>query len=72
MDSDVADIKATVARIETTLEELKEVSVYRLNDHAGRVDSLERTRDRQKGAARVVAVLSGGLGVALAYFKFWE
>jgi len=69
MDTHTAEILASVARIETTLDELKDVSVRRLNDHADRVRSLELTRARQRGAGALVA----GLGsVLLVYFKFWK
>ena len=57
MDTQVAKILAAVARIEATLADLKEVSVTRLNDHAGRVRSLEMTRARQRGAGALLATL---------------
>ena len=62
MDTHVAKILATVARIETTLDDLKEVSITRLNDHASRVRSLEMTRARQRGAYALVVVAAGSVG----------
>ena len=64
MGTHTAKILASVARIETTLTELKEVSVKRLNDHADRVRSLELTRARQRGAY----ALLGALGSVAAWF----
>ena len=69
MDTHTAKILASVARIETTLNELKEVSVKRLNDHADRVRSLELTRARQRGAGALIGVLGS---MVLAYVKFWR
>ena len=57
MDTHTAQILASVARIETSLTELKEVSVRRLNDHADRVRSLELTRARQRGAAGLLSAI---------------
>ena len=69
MDTETAQILVTVGRIETSLKELKEVSVKRLNDHANRVRSLELTRARQRGAGALVATLGS---MVLAYVKFWR
>lgn len=68
MDPQLAKILAAVARIETTLADLKEVSVKRLDSHASDITSLNLTRARQRGGAGIIA----GLGASvMAYLKFW-
>ncbi len=61
-------IEKSLGRIEQKLDDVKELvqtQTTRLNDHAKRVDSLERTRDRYWGGLKVasaVIVFLGGLG----------
>ena len=79
MDTDVALLMTEIAkvgegvvRIDEKIDDLKEVSVVRLNDHAVRVRSLELTRARQWGAAKVAGMVGGALGSLAAYLKFWN
>jgi hypothetical protein len=78
MDARLVDMIASVAKVEAgvmslhaKVDALTKVSTMRLNDHAKRVDSLERTRDKVKGAARLTAVLGGASSAVIAYFRFW-
>lgn len=70
METQISDILASVARIETTLTELKDVSVKRLDAHANKIDSLEQTRDRQRGAAKISAVGLMVLGAAIGVLRW--
>lgn len=79
MDKQVAELMAAVARVEVgvksinrQLSDLRERSREQLSNHTRRVDSLEETRDRQRGAAKVLAgivVLASSLAT---YFAFWS
>lgn len=79
MDTHLAELMATVARVEEGIKSidekidgLREVSVKRLNDHASRVDSLEQTRDRQRGAAKLSGVVVLVFGAVLSWLRWWE
>ena len=72
MDDHTAELMATVSRIETKLDDLKEVSVVRLNSHAGKSDSLERTRDRQWGAAKLGAIGLTIVGAVLGFLRWYK
>ena len=64
----VAEMMASLARLEEAvsgcrkdIQENHAVSVKRLDDHAKRVGSLERTRAKLVGATSVISVAVGGL-----------
>ena len=68
MDTYIADIMAALARLEEAVggcrKDIREnhaVSVKRLDDHARRVGSLERTRAKLVGAVSVVSASLAGL-----------
>ncbi len=68
MDTQLAELMAAVARVEegvtgcrNDIRENHAVSVKRLDDHAKRVGSLERTRAKLVGATSVISVAVGGL-----------
>ncbi len=68
MDTHVADIMASLARLEEAVggcrKDIREnhaVSVKRLDDHAKRVASLERSRAKLVGAMSVISVAVGGV-----------
>lgn len=74
--TDLSDIKASLARLETgqtftneKLDDLKEVTVTRLKDHTDRVKSLELTRARQRGAAGLVTAIGVVAGVILTFLR---
>ena len=79
MDTHTADIMATLARIDERqghiiekIDNLELVAMKRLNSHAHDIDSLQRTRDRQRGAAKLAALLVATAGSVFAGFKFWD
>ena len=68
MDTHIADIMASLARVEEAIagcrKDVREnhaVSVKRLDDHGRRVASLERTRAKLVGVMAVVSTVIGGL-----------
>ncbi|MEE8598285.1 MAG: hypothetical protein V3S69_01985 [Dehalococcoidales bacterium] len=69
-------IEITVARIDEgvkgivkTLDQHIETSDKRLDSHAKDIDSLIATRDRQRGAAKLIAIVSTGLAIVTGWFK---
>lgn len=59
MDTDVAEMIATIARIDERqghiiekIDNLEQVAMKRLNSHAQDIDSLQQTRDRQRGGSQ--------------------
>lgn len=68
----VARVEEGVKRIDEKIDGLREVSVKRLNSHALRVDSLEQTRDRQRGAAKLSGVIVLVFGAALSWLRWWD
>lgn len=66
----VARVEESVGRLDDKIEELKTVSVKRLNNHTIRVDSLEQTRDRQRGAAKLLAGIMVIASSLVAYLAF--
>ena len=79
MDTDVADMMATLARIDERqgyiigkIDNLEQVAMKRLNSHARDIDSLQQTRDRQRGAAKLAGVLVVALGAVLGWLKWWS
>ena len=74
-----AEMMAAIAKVEegilglhAKVDDLKDVSVKRLNAHADKIDSLERTRDRQWGAAKLSAVGLMILGAVLSVLRWWR
>ena len=77
--SDHSELMAGIARVEghclrldEHLDRLEEVSVKRLDNHAGRVDSLEGTRDKCKGGIKIIAALvamSGAIAIWIRWFQ---
>ena len=79
MEAHVADMMAALARIDERqghiiekIDNLEQVAMKRLNSHALDIDSLQQTRDRQRGAAKLAAVLVAAAGSVFASFKFWS
>jgi len=81
METQLAELMAAVARVDEgvkgcrkDIQRLHDSHVTRLNAHATKIDSLERTRDIQKGASKILAVLAmiGSGGGLATYFKFWS
>ncbi len=73
VESTLTEIQVSIARIEEGIGHIKEsgsVSTTRLNDHSGRLQSLELTRGRQKGMLASLAGLTVFIGAAFKYFKF--
>lgn len=68
----VARVEEGIKRIDDKIDDLQEVSVKRLNSHALRVDSLERTRDRQWGAVKFSGAVVVLLGAVLSWLRWWE
>ena len=81
MDTQLADLMVVVARVDANVRacrkdigRLHSAHYTRLKDHTERIDSLERTRDTQKGAGKILAGLAaiGGTGGLASYLKFWS
>ena len=79
MDTDVAEMMAALARIDERqghsigkIDNLEQVAMKRLNSHARDIDSLQQTRDRQRGAAKLAGVLVVALGAVLGWLKWWS
>lgn len=58
-----AAMVAEMKEVRKDLCELKKLTTTRLNAHSERIDSLESTRDKQFGAAKIIG--GSGVGVAL-------
>ncbi len=78
MEPHIADMMTALARIDERqghiikkIDSLEQVAMKRLNSHARGIDSLEQTRDRQRGAAKLAAALVATAGTLFAGFKFW-
>lgn len=71
MDTDLAQVIATLARLEERQEHVVE-RIDSLHNLVVRVDSLETTRDRQRGAAKFAAVLVTMASVVFGVLKFWD
>ena len=79
MDEHIARLIAGVARVEEGVrgldgkfEAMRQSSLKRLDQHAKRIHSLEASRDKRTGAARLAAVAVGVLGTLGAYVIFWR
>ena len=79
MDEHTADMMAALARIDERqghiiekIDNLEQVAMKRLNSHARDIDSLQQTRDRQRGAAKLAGVLVVALGAVLGWLRWWS
>ena len=81
MDTELAELMAAVARVDEGVKGCRkdikrshDSHAKRLNGQLERIDSLERTRDVQKGAGKILAALAalGGSGGIASYLKFWS
>ena len=81
MENQLAEHIAAVARVDESVRgcrkdilDLRAENIVRLDHHGDRIDSLERTRDIQKGASKILAGLAaiGGTGGLASYLKFWS
>lgn len=81
MASEISELMVAVARLDEgvllirqDISRLHDSHVTRLNAHATKIDSLERTRDVQKGAGKILAGLAalGSSGGIASYLKFWS
>ena len=68
----IAKVEEGIVGLHAKVDDLKEVSIKRLNGQADKIDSLERTRDRQWGAAKVAAVGLMILGAVLGFLRWWR
>ncbi len=76
-DERIDKILRSTARLETMAEatqreiaELKHETRERLNAHALSLRSLNKTRDRQWGAAKGLGVVGTIIGVVVGWFKY--
>ena len=67
----IAKVEEGITGLHGKVDDLKEVWVKRLNAHASKFDSLERTRDRQWGATKLSAVGITILGAVLGFLRWW-
>ena len=67
----ITEMVATLARVEERQEHLVE-RVDELHLIVVRVDSLEGTRDKQRGAAKVGVMLLAAAGSVFAALRFWD
>ena len=81
MDNEIIRLIAAVARVDEGVKACRrdiqrshDSHAKRLNGQMERIDSLERTRDIQKGASKILAGLAavGGSGGLFSYLKFWS
>lgn len=76
IDPHLATLMASTARVEAgvvnlneKVDDLKEVTVKRLDDHAAGIRSLELTRSRQRGGAGVLAAVTTMAGSFIAFWR---
>ena len=67
----IAKVEEGITGLHAKVDDLKDVSVKRLNAHASKIDSLERTRDRQWGAAKLSAVGLAVLGAVVGFLRWY-
>lgn len=81
IDTQLTELMVAIARVDESVKDcrgdirdLRAENIVRLDHHGGRIDSLERTRDIQKGASKILAGLAavGGSGGLFSYFRFWS
>ena len=77
MSADLAKVLAATSRLETLAEghdrrlvELKEVTTKRLDAHGKDIRSLNKTRDRQWGAAKGLGFVGTIFGAIIGWFKY--
>jgi hypothetical protein len=73
MDEHTAQLMAAVARVEEGVkgcsEDIKELKEIVLENHGDRLDSLEGTRDKQKGIGIVASFLVAITAGIVGFFK---
>ena len=72
MIASVARVEEGVRGLDSKFEAMRQSSLRRLDQHAKRINSLEATRDKRAGAARLAGVAIGVLGTLGAYVIFWR
>ena len=65
-----ARTEAVLGEVQKDVSELKEHTNTRMNAHASSIRSLNKTRDRQWGAAKVIGVMGTISGVVVGWFKY--
>lgn len=68
----VAKIEEGIKYLRHEIQDLKGVTVTRLNNHTDQIDSLEQTRDKRRGATHLAIVLIGVLGSLSTYLAFFR
>ena len=65
----IARIDERVCNLDAKVCDMRDTAIKRLDDHAGRVKSLELSRARYKGIAWAGSALAAAAGSVVAYFK---
>ncbi len=65
-----ARTEAILGVVQRDVSELKEHTNTRMNAHASSIRSLNKTRDRQWGAAKVLGGVGTLVGVVIGWFKY--
>ena len=65
-----ARTEAILGEVQKDVSELKEHTNTRMNAHASSLRSLNKTRDKQWGAAKVLAGISTLSGLVAGWFKY--
>ena len=58
--------------LNSKFEAMEKISLKRLDQHASRIDSLEKTRDKRAGAIGLALAAFGVLGSIGVYRMFWS
>ena len=65
-----ARTEAVLNAVQKDVSELKEHTNTRMNAHASSIRSLNKTRDRQWGATKVIGILSTASAIIIGWFKY--
>lgn len=65
-----ARTEAVLGEVQKDVSELKEHTNTRMNAHASSIRSLNKTRDRQWGATKVIGVLGTASAIVIGWFKY--
>lgn len=68
--SSTGRLEAMAVATQHEIAELKDETRQRANAHAANLRSLNKTRDRQIGGAKVVGVVGTIIGVVVGWFKY--
>ena len=63
-------LEAFAEATQREVAELKHETRVRLNAHAGDLRSLKATRNKQRGAAKVLGVMGGALMAVIGWFRY--